>query len=90
MRQLILFGPATDGVKVFTSMLSVEVNIGLRILGVNPDLTQYPTVHGAHELLTQNIEAMCCNERNHQSKTYGDIKMNKTYTRGGGGYSHCS
>ena len=32
LRQLVLFGPATDGFEVVTSMLSVEVNIGLRPL----------------------------------------------------------
>lgn len=32
LRQLVLFGPATDDFEVVTSMLSVEVKIGLRPL----------------------------------------------------------
>jgi hypothetical protein len=58
LRQLVCFCPATDSIEVFASVFGVEIDIGLRVLRVNPDLPQNSTVNCAHEFLTKDVKAM--------------------------------
>ena len=53
-----MLGPVTNGIEVTAAMFRVEVNEWLRSIGVNPDLTENSDVHGAHELLPQDVEAV--------------------------------
>lgn len=40
-------------------MLRVEIDKRLRVIGVEPDLAEDADVGGTHELLSQDIEAVC-------------------------------
>jgi hypothetical protein len=44
-------------------VLGVEVDVGLGVLGVNPDLTQNSTVNCAHKFLAKDVKAMGFNKK---------------------------
>ena len=54
------FCPAPHPVKIPALVYGVEVGVGLRRLSIPPHLPENSNVHRAHELLAQDIEAMCC------------------------------
>lgn len=58
-RQLILFCPLSELLKIAALVLGVEVDEWLRMVGVYPELTENANVDGAHELLAYDIEAVC-------------------------------
>lgn len=58
LRKLVSLRPFADLLKVATLVLSVEVDEGLRVIGVDPNLTQDSHVHGAHQLLADDIETV--------------------------------
>lgn len=55
------FGPGADGLVVAAFVLRVEVDEGFerRVGGLEPDLAKDARVDGAHELLADDVEAMC-------------------------------
>jgi hypothetical protein len=53
--QLIHLSPAANLVKVLAPVMSVEVEVWLWVIGIYPDLSQYPGVYCAHELLPNDI-----------------------------------
>jgi hypothetical protein len=55
---LIFLCPLSHSIEVLTAVLCVEVDIRLRALRINPDLTENSGVDCAHKLLAKNIEAM--------------------------------
>jgi hypothetical protein len=56
--QLPCFRPLPDVIKVTTSMLGVEVHKCFRCRWIPPDLTEHTNIHGTHQLLAKDIEAM--------------------------------
>lgn len=59
-RQLVLLSPFPDLLEIATSVLRVEIDEWLWGVWVEPDLAEDAHVDGAHELLPENVEAVCC------------------------------
>lgn len=57
--QLILLRPLPELLEIAALVLSVEVNEWLWMVRVGPDLAKDAHVDGAHELLPQDVEAVC-------------------------------
>ena len=62
LRQLVLLSPVAHRVKVSAGMDGVEIDERLdgRSRGLVPDLTQDADVNIAHQLLANDVEAVCC------------------------------
>lgn len=60
-RQLVLLCPLPDLLKIAALVLCVEVDKWLGVVRVYPELPEDADVDGAHQLLAQDIEAVCCN-----------------------------
>ena len=59
---LVGLGPFADIVEIATHVFRVEVNVCLWELchgWLEPDLAHHTYVHRAHELLTNDVEAVC-------------------------------
>jgi hypothetical protein len=61
IRQLMLLCPISNRLKIPALMDGVEVDEGLWTLAwrLIPDLAKHANVNRTHQLLTQDIEAMC-------------------------------
>lgn len=57
--QLVHLRPMTNLLKVLAFMAGADVDKGLGIFGVDPDMAQYTSVNRAHQLLPDNIKAAC-------------------------------
>jgi len=55
LRSLVLLCPLPNGFKISAFVYSVEIYKDCRRLWIPPDLAEYPSVHGAHELLPKNV-----------------------------------
>lgn len=51
--------PSPDILEVPTCMLGIEVYVRKWLLFIHPYLPQDCDVHGTHELLANNVEAVC-------------------------------
>lgn len=58
-RQLVLLSPLSELLEVAALVLGIEVDEWLGMVGVYPELTEDANIHGAHELLPYDIEAVC-------------------------------
>jgi hypothetical protein len=58
-RCLMGFRPPPHAVKIPALVYGIEIRVGLRSLFIPPHLSEDSDIHGAHELLTKNIETMC-------------------------------
>lgn len=58
-RQLVLLSVATNGLEVFALVLRVKVDKCLRAVRIQPDLAKHTGIDGAHQLLAEDIQAMC-------------------------------
>lgn len=59
LRQLMALCPIPDLLKIATLVFCIKVYKGRRFIGVDPDLAENPDVDGAHQLLADDIEAVC-------------------------------
>lgn len=59
LRQLVLLCPIPDLLKIATLMVCIEVYKRRGLVRVNPDLAENTDVDGAHQLLADDIEAVC-------------------------------
>ena len=54
-RCLMLFCPFPYGVEIPAFVPGIKIHIGRRLLWIPPDLSEHTDVHGAHELLAENV-----------------------------------
>lgn len=59
LRQLVLLSPLPDLFEIATSVLRVEVDEWLWGIWVEPDLAEDTHVDSTHELLPEDVEAVC-------------------------------
>ena len=54
-RCLVLFCPFSHSIEIPAFVPSIEIHIRRRLLRIPPDLSEHTDVHGAHELLAENV-----------------------------------
>lgn len=51
--------PIPDLLEIATVMLSIKVHKGRRLIRMNPDLAENANVDRAHQLLAEDVKAVC-------------------------------